>query len=110
MEPAALVIFVVVNFALFMSVTSEPFIEAQDASMEKGPAQTNMKRYHSGCYVVSSHKAMARSSENTNKIVDSSTTLSIIPQSIRDQRFRNFFLNFVIGSCESKFRNIDDRN
>lgn len=96
MEPAALVIFTVVNFALFMSVTSEAFIEAQDASMEKGPAQTNMKRYHSGCYVVSSHKAiMARRSENTNKIVDSSTTLSIIPQSIRDQRFRNFFFYFV---------------
>ena len=54
-------IFVVVGLAFVMSVTPKPFIEAQGASMEKDPAQTNMKRLLQRMLCGKlTHKAMAR--------------------------------------------------
>ena len=47
METLPLMIFALVGFAFIASVSSEPFIEAQDASMENAP-EANEKRWHNG--------------------------------------------------------------
>jgi len=52
-------IFVVVGFAFIASVSSDPFIEEQDASLQDVPAGTNVKRWHNWyCYTVS-HKSLS---------------------------------------------------